>query len=267
MLLPRILSGIVMVTLFLLGVFWLDEAGFKFFLGVVLAVAAWEWARLSGLKSPKGRVFYSGLVATLTYGANLFHLEFELLTIAPVCWLIALIWVVRYPAISGWETVWVRLLFGACILVSTWSALAMLKLNDQFVSLVLVLMGLIWGADTGAYAFGRLFGKRKLAVHVSPGKSWEGVIGGLLVTQIGIALFSIWSGWGIDMWGTLALIALPTVLISVLGDLTESLFKRHEKMKDSSQLIPGHGGVMDRIDSLTSAAPIYVLLLGLFEWM
>ena len=128
-------------------------------------------------------------------------------------------------------------------------------------------MGLIWGADSGAYFVGRAFGKRKLARFVSPGKSWEGVAGGLVLTQIGVAVFALLSDFTFVQWCVLSFIALLTSSVSVLGDLTESLFKRHEQLKDSSHLIPGHGGVMDRVDSLTAAAPIYVLLLSLTGWL
>ena len=93
------------------------------------------------------------------------------------------------------------------------------------------------------------------------------MLGGLVVTQVGIAFFAYFSGFSVWGWFLLAVIAVVTVLTSVLGDLTESLFKRHESLKDSSQLIPGHGGVMDRVDSLTSAAPIYVLLLSFVGWV
>ena len=102
---------------------------------------------------------------------------------------------------------------------------------------------------------------------MSPGKSWEGVVGGLLLTQVGVIIFAFLSDFTFLNWCVLAVIALMTSSVSVLGDLTESLFKRHEELKDSSHLIPGHGGVMDRVDSLTAAAPIYVLLLSLAGWL
>ncbi|MEP0071660.1 MAG: phosphatidate cytidylyltransferase, partial [Marinomonas sp.] len=95
----------------------------------------------------------------------------------------------------------------------------------------------------------------------------EGVFGGLVLTQLGVVGFAVYSDFIVSQWFVLALIALLTSSVSVLGDLTESLFKRHESLKDSSRLIPGHGGVMDRVDSLTAAAPIYVLLLSLAGWL
>lgn len=267
MLLPRIISAIVMALLFIYAVFMLEAGGFQIAIGVVVLLAGWEWARLSGITRQLGRIAFAGLVGTLCFGAAIFDLQRELLWLAPVLWLMALSWVIRYPAEKLWQSRFARIVFGLIVLVTTWSAMVVLRDSSEFLIWLFVLMGLIWGADSGAYFSGKAFGKRKLAPKVSPGKSWEGVLGGLVVTQVGIAFFAYFSGFSVWGWFLLAVIAVVTVLTSVLGDLTESLFKRHESLKDSSQLIPGHGGVMDRVDSLTSAAPIYVLLLSFVGWV
>lgn len=267
MLLPRVLSAIVMALLFIYAVFVLEASGFQFAMGVVVLLAGWEWARLSGITRQQGRIAFAGLVGTLCYGVAIFDLQRTVLWLAPILWFVALFWVINYPTEKGWQSRFIRIVFGLLVLVSTWSAMVVLRNSADFVVWVLLLMGLIWGADSGAYFSGKAFGKRKLAPKVSPGKSWEGVIGGLVLTQAGVALFAALDPTGVVSWPVLALMALITVLTSVLGDLTESLFKRHESLKDSSQLIPGHGGVMDRVDSLTSAAPIYVLLLSFVGWV
>ncbi|MFT2111029.1 phosphatidate cytidylyltransferase [Marinomonas sp. 2405UD68-3] len=267
MLLARILSAIAMAVVFVFGLFALDKIGFMFFLGGVVVVGAWEWARLSDITSQTGRLSFAGLTGTMLYGIDLFSLQNVLLYITPILWAGAFFWVVCYPKISSWKHPLVRLFFGLSILITTWSAFIVLKDQVNFVTWILVLMGLIWGADTGAYFCGRRFGKRKLARYVSPGKSWEGVIGGVVLTQFGVLIFSFLQDFSTISWLTLAVIALITVLVSVLGDLTESLFKRHTGIKDSSQLIPGHGGVLDRVDSLLSASPIFVLLLGIVGWL
>ncbi|MDN6550199.1 MAG: phosphatidate cytidylyltransferase, partial [Enterobacterales bacterium] len=121
-------------------------------------------------------------------------------------------------------------------------------------------MFLVWGADSGAYMFGKLFGKNKLAPKVSPGKTWEGFIGGLITS----ALIS----WGFGLYAPLAVVpatllvcSIVAALVSVLGDLTESMFKREAGIKDSGHLIPGHGGILDRIDSLTAAVPVFACLM------
>ncbi|WP_239090303.1 phosphatidate cytidylyltransferase [Marinomonas ostreistagni] len=256
-----------MALLFVYAVFFLESLGFQLAIGVVVLLAGWEWARLSGVVSQRSRLAFAGMVGTLCYGVALFSMPFVVLWITPVLWLAALMWVVAYPKPKGWQARPVRLLFGLLVLVTTWSAMVFMRESEQFVTWILLLMALIWGADSGAYFSGKAFGKRKLAPSVSPGKSWEGVYGGLLLTQLIVVGFCVYQGFGLQQWITLALIAFVTVLTSVLGDLTESLFKRHEALKDSSQLIPGHGGVMDRVDSLTSAAPLYVLLLALVGWM
>lgn len=267
MLLPRVISAIVMALLFIYAVFFLEPLGFQLAIGFVVLLAGWEWARLSGIVAQRGRIAFAGMVGTLCYGVALFDLHFAILWIAPVLWLAALYWVIAYPEPKGWQTRIARLLFGLLVLVATWSAMVFMRQSEQFVTWILLLMALIWGADSGAYFSGKAFGKHKLAPSVSPGKSWEGVYGGLLVTQLIVMGFSVYQELFLQQWLVLALIAFITVLTSVLGDLTESLFKRHEALKDSSQLIPGHGGVMDRVDSLTSAAPLYVLLLALVGWM
>lgn len=267
MLLPRILSAIVMACLFFVCIFLLEEKGFSVVMGVVVFIAGWEWARLSGVVAPFARLSFSVVIGIACFCIVSLGLEKQLLFLSPVLWGIAFYWVCRYPQPLIWKYTLSRLSFGLLVLVSAWSALVVLKQSENFLVWVLLLMGLIWGADSGAYFAGKAFGKHKLAPHVSPGKSWEGVIGGLLVTQLGIALFSVIKGFSSDQWLWIALVALLTVLVSVLGDLTESLFKRHESLKDSGNLIPGHGGVMDRVDSLTAAAPIFVLLIAVMGWL
>ena len=127
-------------------------------------------------------------------------------------------------------------------------------------------MLLVWGADIGAYFFGRAFGKLKLVPRVSPGKSWAGLFGGVL-TSLCIAIgLAVYLNIPIDQFVPVLLGAVLVVLFSVVGDLTESMFKRQMGIKDSSQLLPGHGGVLDRIDSLTAAAPMFALLLLLSGW-
>lgn len=267
MLLPRILSGIVMAILFFCAVFFLKETGFVIFIGIVMMVAAWEWARLSGIKAQPGRIAFAAAVGLLSFGIALLEVQKYVLIITPFLWLLALYWVVTYPTEKSWKSSFVRLLFGLGILLTTWCSLAVLKHSPSFYTYLLILMGLVWGADIGAYCFGRLFGKHKLARYVSPGKSWEGVFGGVLCTQIGIISYCLYLDFSLIKTLIFILVGLATVAVSILGDLTESLLKRNEGIKDSSNLIPGHGGVMDRVDSVTSASPLFVLLLISFGWL
>src|SRR3990167_3322211 len=159
-----------------------------------------------------------------------------------------------------------KLLIGLLILLPAWQGLMLLKAWPLGNLLILAVMVLVWGADIGAYFSGKAFGKRKLAPRVSPGKSWEGAIGGLLFS-LGLTLaVGLYRGWfASEMLLALAGAGL-VVSISVVGDLTESMFKRQAGLKDSSNLLPGHGGVLDRIDSLTAAIPMFAALLWLAGW-
>lgn len=125
---------------------------------------------------------------------------------------------------------------------------------------LLYVMILVWGADSGAYMFGKMFGKHKLAPKVSPGKTWQGFFGGLLTAAVISWAYGVWAH--LDVTPTVLLIcSVVAALASVLGDLTESMFKREAGIKDSGHLIPGHGGILDRIDSLTAAVPVFACLL------
>jgi phosphatidate cytidylyltransferase len=265
MLKQRIITALVLLPFALGGFFLLDGALFALFIGAVVSLGAWEWARLAGFAAQLQRVVYAGLVAVLLCGL------YALPVLAPwvllcgvVWWALATVLVLGYPASSRfWVQAPVRLLIGLLILLPAWQGLVLFKQWPDANGLILAVMVLVWGADIGAYFAGRRFGKRKLAPQVSPGKSWEGVFGGLLVTLlicVGVAIYRDWSFVSL----LLGLVGTAiVVLISVVGDLTESMFKRQSGIKDSSNLLPGHGGVLDRIDSLTAAIPIFAVLL----WM
>jgi phosphatidate cytidylyltransferase len=132
--------------------------------------------------------------------------------------------------------------------------------------LIMSVMVLVWAADIGAYFSGKAFGKRKLAVQVSPGKSWEGFYGGLAVSLVFVLVLGLVRHWSFGQILVGLLGAAIVVAISVVGDLTESMFKRKSGIKDSSNLLPGHGGVLDRIDSLTAAVPVFAVLLWIAGW-
>lgn len=189
-----------------------------------------------------------------------------LLWIAVGWWVGALYWLQGYPEQHGW--LFGRKLsplVGIVILIPAWRALEVIHLQEQGVGLLFFLLLLIWGADIGAYLVGVRFGRRKLAPRVSPGKSLEGVAGGVFSAML-VAVM----GWlVVDSFEigavTLLLSVLLVVIFSIVGDLVESAYKRHAGIKDSGNLIPGHGGILDRVDSLTAAAPLYLSLLLLFE--
>lgn len=268
MLKQRIITALVLLPIALGGFFLLDGADFALFIGLVVTLGAWEWARLAGLEAQVLRVAYAAVIAGLLMLLYLMpDLAPWVLGASVLWWGLATWLVMTYPRSSElWASAACRLLIGALILLPAWQGLVLLKHWSMGNWLILAVMVLVWGADIGAYFSGRAFGKRKLAPQVSPGKSWEGVYGGLalsLAITLGVGLVRYWSV------GELLLGLFGAALIvmgSVVGDLTESMFKRRSGIKDSSNLLPGHGGILDRIDSLTAAIPLFAVLLWAADW-
>ena len=246
----RIVTACILGCMLLAGLFLLDPDWTALGFGVVLTAGAWEWAGFGGLQSRAARAAYASAIAVLL----------ALLALACVWWLAAFLWLVVAPVKHRPR---LALLCGIPVLVPAFVALGRLDRASgepmRGPAIVLWLVLLVIAADIGAFFVGRSLGKRKLAPQVSPGKTWEGAAGGLVT----VALVA---------WGGAAYFDLPVRLsiafgcavgvFSVIGDLTESMFKRSAGLKDSGVLLPGHGGILDRIDSVTAAAPLYAL--GLF---
>lgn len=275
MLKQRLFTAAILIPLVVWGVLTLSTATVGWVLALFVLIGSWEWARLIGLTAPLIRIGYAFSVAVLLWLAQQLVSDAQpamliVLLLAGLWWLVGSAMVFRYRGEVGIQRSgrFIGSIIGVLVLVPTWLALVHLHGHaGRGPALVLFLMVLIWGADSGAYFVGRKWGKRKLAPHVSPGKSVEGVVGGMVTSAViavaGMVLFA--------MPLTSALWFIPlcfvVVLFSVIGDLFESLFKRRVGVKDSGQLLPGHGGVLDRIDSLTTAAPIFTLGLILFGGM
>lgn len=268
MLKQRVITALWLVPLALLGFFYLDGIAYAAFIGFVISLGAWEWAALAGIKQAVGRVGYAMLTAAALAGLyQMPQLAKPLLLLAVLWWLMATLMVLTFPrSARAWGGMPGQLLIGWLILLPAWQGLITLKTWPQANLLILLVMLLIWSADIGAYFTGKQFGQRKLAPAVSPGKSWEGAIGGVLISLLVAAGMASQLGHvSISAWA-LVLMVLPVVVISIIGDLTESMFKRHSGIKDSSNLLPGHGGILDRIDSLTAAVPMFVVVLWLAGW-
>ncbi|WP_407311920.1 phosphatidate cytidylyltransferase [Pseudomonas sp. nanlin1] len=268
MLKQRILTALILLPIALCGFFLLKGAGFALFIGVVVTLGAWEWARLAGLEAQAMRITFSAAVAALLFFLYLApDLAPWVLGASVLWWMLATYLVITYPASSAhWSSVACKLLIGLLILLPAWQGLILIKQWPLGNSLILTVMLLVWGADIGAYFSGKALGKRKLAPKVSPGKSWEGFYGGMLLclaVTLGVGLYE---GWAVGQIIQTLLGAAVVVAISVVGDLTESMFKRSAGIKDSSNLLPGHGGVLDRIDSLTAAIPVFAVLLWAAGW-
>ena len=260
----RILSALVLVPLVVLGVLRLDIGGFAFAAAVAVLLGAWEWGPLVPLRSLPARAGFVLLSLAAVIVAWIFARN-ELLVIIVLWsamggWLLALFWITA-PALGRDVTPFhsvLKSLLGIAVLVSTWLALVVLDSRpDDGPYWVLYLLFLVWFADSGAYFAGRQWGKTKLAPQVSPGKTWEGVMGALTVCVVFAFGFGRYIGLQGAMLASFTLVSLVTVLFSIAGDLLESLLKRHHGVKDSGTLIPGHGGMLDRIDSLLAAAPVF----------
>ena len=265
MLRTRVITGCVLGALLLLGLFLLPPPWAVLAFGLVFTIGAWEWAGFGALRGPAARAGYALIVAlALFFSWRWTYTSAHLLILlgaACLWWVTALFWIMLVPARHRPT---LTLVCGFAVLAPAFVALARLQISaDGFTRgplLVLWLVLMVCAADIGAYFAGRAFGRRKLAPRVSPGKTIEGAVGGLL-------LVAAVAGSGAVYFGlpTLAAIAFGfgVGIFSIVGDLTESMFKRAAALKDSGTLLPGHGGLLDRIDSVTAAAPLYAL--GLFS--
>jgi len=264
----RIITGLILAPIVIAGIFLLSAINFAVFIGVIVVIGGWEWANLAGLEG-KNKIFYATFIA-LGLVTAWFIPSVVVLGIGFLWWLLAFYLVLRYPAVTEfWQQSWKRCVIGVLVLVPAWKSLQELKTYEDSNYLILLLMLLIWGADIGAYFSGKAFGNRKLAPNVSPGKSMAGLYGGIATAALIVILMSlVWARLDLASTGGLLFfsVCLFVVLVSVLGDLTESMFKRFRGIKDSSSLLPGHGGVMDRIDSLVAAGPVFALMLIFLGW-
>lgn len=274
MLKTRIITALILAPIAVGGIFFLPPLGFALFTGAIITLGAWEWANMSGIEGQPGRVVYALIFAALLYGLR--HVPAaEVLWMSVLWWLVCFTLVCRYPAGSDrWGSVPLRAIMGVFVLVPAWVGLNLLRTGDfQFGELsngllaILYIFCVVWVADIGAYFAGRAFGKTKLAPRVSPGKSWAGVWGGLVAVVILAVVASALASASLPQAVLLVGASVVTGLVSVLGDLLESMMKRFRGIKDSSQLLPGHGGIMDRVDSLTAAIPVFALLLTLLGWL
>lgn len=272
MLKQRIITALILVPLMIGGIFYLPQPYFELFIGLIVVLGAWEWANMAGLEKAPQRIVYATAVGGIMLVSHLLQAQFDLyqliLAAGVAFWCVAFFFITQYPKMSNiWGSVPARMIIGLLVLLPMWVGFIELKQMLWSSSFIVFVLFIIWGADTGAYFAGRAFGKRKLAPKVSPGKSWAGVYGGVATTLLLAAGFGYYLETehyipllGIN-WVNLFVITLITTAVSVTGDLVESMFKRHRGIKDSSNLLPGHGGVMDRIDSMAAAIPVFAFLL------
>jgi phosphatidate cytidylyltransferase len=265
----RLITAALLILTTLAAFMFLPTGMVALVLGVFVMLGAWEWAALAGWPSARARLAYvTACSALLMLAYWLLQLPWvgagitALVSLWLLGWAVIFYWVIAYQ--RGRRTVprsrALQAGVGLLVMVSAWSALVVL--HGSFgggVYLLISLMLLVWGADTAAFFVGRRWGKHRLADRISPGKTWEGFLGALAAT-VGIAWICS-APLGLAAFERLLflLLCLVTVAFSVLGDLLESLLKRLAGVKDSSALLPGHGGILDRIDSMLAAAPVFAI--------
>ncbi|VFP82954.1 phosphatidate cytidylyltransferase [Candidatus Erwinia haradaeae] len=277
----RLITALILIPVIIIALFSLSMIEFSIAILAISVLAAWEWSSLARLSSYLRRIIFTiscgmvllGCMLDLLYnmqdGRHSLHFS-KFLWIALCWWIIVIPLVYYYPksAIVWRNSCILRVLFGFFTIFSFFYGMLSIRQYNYVIDhntgvwqLFYFLM-LVWGADSGAYVFGKLFGNYKLAPQLSSGKTWEGLIGGLFVSCSMVYLFSALSLTSIPCM-PLLFYSLIVVLASVLGDLSESMFKREAAVKDSGKILPGHGGILDRIDSLAAAAPVFASL----QWL
>jgi len=258
----RVVTALLLAAALLAILFWLPAGVAVAAVVAVVAAGAWEWAGFAGLARPAARGGYVAAVVLAIAAAwwltGSAAVRDGFLAATCVWWLVALVWVVFAPGRGGAAAAAVA---GFLVLVPAAVAIGRLvALEPDGQRLFFFLVLLIAAADIGAYFGGRAFGRHRLAPRVSPGKTWEGLLAGLLAASLAAVAIGRLLGVAALPWLAACVVV---VLASVVGDLVESMFKRRVGLKDSSALLPGHGGILDRVDSLTAAGPVYLLALGL----
>ena len=256
MLKQRVTTAVGAVALLAVVLFVVPPLVAELVIAVVVLAGAWEWSAFLGGKTKLTRIVYLVCVAGIMATVGLFWPDYvdRVLQVALVWWALALVWAFFYPTPVPEPLRWIG---GFLVLVPLYVALVLLYQANP--SLLLFALLIVWAADVGAYFVGKRYGRVKLAPSISPGKTWEGVIGGLILVVLLTLGRSVW-------FETDLMVLIPFCMaiagVSIVGDLTVSMFKRAAGVKDSGTLFPGHGGLLDRVDSVSAAAPLFALGLG-----
>lgn len=263
MLRQRVVTALIAVAVLLSVLFLAPMSAARVVIGILFVAAAWEWSQFLGGPDPGLRALFVALIVLAEIALGVYFddpgVHLTVFSTAIAWWAAALVWIFFFPTPVPRVLPWVG---GLLVLAPAYLAVDWLYRTSPW--LLLIALCLVWIADIGAYFTGKAFGSVKLAPRVSPGKTWEGVGGGLVLALVGVLIVTLQLG---KNPGVVIPFAAAVVLVSVVGDLTVSMFKRHSGIKDSGTLFPGHGGILDRIDSLCAAAPVIAaggILMGLF---
>ena len=264
MLAQRIITALILAPIVVFGTLFLSSFWFSLFIGIMIIIASWEYCGLIKISLFSNKSFYTIVILACAF----------LLAISPsilkaalyftlAWWLSAFFIILSHPKNSNLlnRNMVIGLINGLFLFAPMAASLAILHSQDR--SFVLLLLLYIWAADIGAYFAGKRFGNKKLCPNVSPNKTWEGAYGGVILAQvvaIAYVLSNIQSPIAKDFL-VFCFLALIVSLVSILGDLFESVLKRISDQKDSGNILPGHGGLLDRIDSLTGSAPVFLLFM------
>lgn len=267
----RVIAALVMAPLAVAAVLLLPTPWLAALVAVAMLVALWELTRMLGVPHTIGRVAYLAANAAVMAWLAWFGLPglgLAMVLLGVLFWLLVGLWLWRFDFASGpgRGPMLVKLLAGSLAVIPAWVALAVLHAGEPGEAALigpgwaLLMVALVWASDTGAYYSGRRFGRHRLAPRISPAKTWEGFWGGMALTIVVAVLVAPALGVAMAQLPMMALLAACVCAAAVVGDLFESLIKRHAGCKDSGTLIPGHGGVFDRMDSLLAALPVAVLM-------
>jgi phosphatidate cytidylyltransferase len=263
LLITRIITGAIFGIGLVLALWLLPTWGLGIVVGLLWIAGAWEWAAFARLQGGLAVAYVAAFIAAMagSYAGGT-DAAALLLALALLWWMVALLALLTYPHKFSPTAAATA---GYAVLLPSWVLLVALRGSGTLgPGLAMTSIAIVWAADVGAYTFGRSFGRVKLAPAVSPGKTWEGAAGGLLCAGLVGCGSAYWLGLPA---GRSIVLAIATALVSIVGDLTVSMFKRNVGLKDSGKLLPGHGGVLDRIDSLTAAIPVFALGAQLSGWL
>ena len=268
----RVIAALILTPIAVAAILLLPTPWLMALAAIVFLLGLWEWFRLAGIDDTLARsvllVVNLALMVAIAWGSRtgsgFSYVLLQVMTVVGVgWWLLALFWLRHFDFGADHATSHARvfkLAAGTLAIVPAWCALGLLHGSaDNGHRWLLAALAIVWAADSGAYFAGRHFGKRKLSPRISPNKTVEGLMGGLLCGLVVAIVLALFAGAGLVQLPLVALAAFAAVLFSVVGDLFESLLKRHAGAKDSGTLIPGHGGILDRIDGVVAALPVFAL--------